>query len=414
MTILLLALLSALTLRQEVGVAGDYTNQTYGIIDPDTLRNPDEWDTLDIETEARGFWNLDLDLDAGPTRFFAGNDFTLSTGSVREALALAFSRDLLPNLEIEIRNDAELSYYHRALPQLADTGFQSDYWSNTSNLALDFDVTPTLALSASDQFQLFHYPQPDSYSFDHRLNRVRAGLRQELGGVSSLGLEYDWTRRWAVDDQNYAEQGLDADFQWYFDAGPSLVLENSVVRRGYASAGRSYWEEAPGLRFDLDLSPAFDVSLEDEARWTWYDSPTSVYTNLIENSTRLDIEWRATPDLSLRVGPQYDLGRGLPAATSDDYREVSATIGIDYMRMDRLWLSVEDRLGQRRYPLADSSFQSNYVFNEFSLMANWTILKTAGGGLFLNTMVSIWPEWHTDRSSDLATRIFSLELKYGL
>jgi len=84
------------------------------------------------------------------------------------------------------------------------------------------------------------------------------------------------------------------------------------------------------------------------------------------------------------------------------------------MKLDRLWLSVEDRLGRRRYPLADSSFQSNYVFNEFNLMVNWTIIKTGRGGLSINGMASISPEWHSDKSSDLATRIFTIELKYGL
>jgi len=70
--------------------------------------------------------------------------------------------------------------------------------------------------------------------------------------------------------RDYAEDGL--------DAGPSLGLEQSVVWRGCASEGCSYWEEAPALRFGFELSPAFDVDLEDEARWTWYDSPTGTPT----------------------------------------------------------------------------------------------------------------------------------------
>jgi hypothetical protein len=405
----------SVVLQHEVGLAGDYTNQTYGIVNPDTI-NPEEQDTLDIETEGKGFWNFDLNLEGAGTRFAAGNDLNLSTRSVREALNLSLEQALSPAFNFEAFNDAELRYYHHALPQLADTGFQKDYWSNISSLALNFAPASALTISASDQVQLFHYPEPDSYNYDYLLNRSRLGLRQELGGISALDLEYDWSRRWAAtaDDQDYAEHSLDADIDWYFDNGPHIELENAVSRRSYADKSRSYWDEGPGLLLDVDVSPAVNLSLDDDARWTWYDSATSVYTDMFENSLKLAFEWRATSDLTFRTGPQYDAGRSLPAATSDDYREASAFAGIDYMRADRLWFSVEDRLGRRRYPLADSSFQSNYTFNEFNLMVNWTIIKTSRGGLSLDGMVSISPEWHSDQTSNLATRIYIIELKYGL
>jgi hypothetical protein len=407
---------ASVVLQHEFGLAGDYTNQTYGIVDPDTIGNPDKRDTLDVETEGRGFWNLDLSIEGPDTRFAAGNDLGLSTRSVREALNLSIERDLASILHIEAFDDAELRYYHRALPQLSDTGFQRSYLSNTTDLALDLDVTPALELSASEQVQLSYYPEPDSYGYDYLLSRSRLGLRQELGGISALDLEYDWSRRWAiaVDDQDYAEHSLDADLDWYFDNGPHVELENNVSRRAYAGRSRSYWEENPGVRFDADASSALSISLDDDARWTWYDSSTAVYNDLFENSLKFGLEWRATSELSFRTGPEWAAGRSLPAATTEDYREVSATAGADYMRAGWLWLSVEDRLGRRRYPLADSSFQSNYAFNEFNLMANWTIIKTNRGGLSLDGNVSISPEWHSDQTSNLATRIYTLELKYGL
>jgi hypothetical protein len=415
-TFLLLAVLSNLTLNHEVGLGADYTNQTYGIIDYDTIRNPDVWDTLDVESEARGFWNLDLDAEKGGTRFTLGNDASISTRSVREALNLTFGQDLLPGARLEFADDAEVRYYHRALPQLADTGFQKNYLSNTSELALDLDLSEALTLSASEELQLFHYPEPDSYNYDYLLNRAGAGAHQELGGISSLDLAYEWARRWAAaaDGQDYVEHNLDTDLDLYFDLGPRVNLTNTVGRRRYPEASRSYWEELLGVHFAVDVGSAVELSLDDEPRWTWYDAPTAVYSNLFENSLKLAVEWRATTELSFRAGPQHDAGWGLPTASSDDYRELSAFAGIDYMKLDRLWFSVEDRLGLRLYPLADSSFQSNYLFNEFNLMVNWTIFKTAQSELSLNGMAVISPEWHADKSSDLSTRIFTLELKYGL
>jgi len=415
-TFLLLAALSGLTLNHEVGFAGDYTNQTYGIIAPDTIADPDVWDTLSVETEARSFWSLDLEAEKGGARLAARNDLSFSTRSLRDALGLRLEQDLTPSLKLEVSNDVEARYYHHALPQLADTGFQKDYWTNTGDVALDFDATPTLALTASEQVQLFHYVEPDSYNYDYLLNRIGAGLRQELGGISSLSLDYEWSRRLTAtaDNQDYNEHSLDADLDFLMDNGPRIGLTNTTGRRRYSSRSRSYWEESPGVRLGVAVSPAVELNLEDEARWTWYDTPTAVYSNLFENSLRLAVDYQATSDLSVRAGPQYHAGRGLPEATSDDFREASVLVGFDYMKLDRLWFSVEDRLGLRRYPLAEASFQSNYVFNEFNLMVNWTIIKTGRGGLSLNGMASVSPEWHADKSSNLCTRIFTLELKYGL
>lgn len=416
MTILLLAVITGLTISHEVGMAGDYTNQTYGVIDYDTLRDPDEWDTLDIETEARTFWNLDLEAGKGGTRFTVGNDFDITTRSLREGLSLTLGQELAENLGLELRNNAEGRWYHDALPSLADTGFQKDYLTNTSDLELDLAARPGLDLSASGQVQIFHYPEPDSFNYDYLLGRAGAGVDQELGGMSSFSLDYEWSRRWAAaaDNQDFLEHDLDAELDLYLDNGPHLSLTNAAARRQYAARSRCSWEEAPGLRLGFNLSPVVELNLEDEARWTWYDTPTAVYTDLFENSLKFAVQWQATGELGLRAGPQLDAGRSLPQPTADDYRESSVAVGIDYMKLGRLWFSFEDRLGVRRYPLADSSFQSNYVFNEFNLMVNWTVFKIGRSGLSLNGMAAISPEWHADKSSDLSTRIFTLELRYGL
>ena len=416
MTFLLLAAITGLTVSHDVGMAGDYTNQTYGIIDYDTIRDPDEWDTLDIETEARTFWNLDLSAEKGGTRLAAANNLDLSTRSLREGLSLTLGQDFLDNADLEIRNDVEGRWYHHALPQLADTGFQKDYWTNASDLELDFAAVPGLDLSGSGQFQVFRYSEPDSFNYDYLLGRAGAGMTRELGGISSLTLDYEWSRRWAAaaDNQDHVEHSFEAELDLYLDNGPHVNLTNAAARRRYATRSRCYWEEAPGVRLGLDLSPAVELSIEDEARWTWYDAPNAIYSNLFENGLKLAVEWRATSELSVRVGPQLDVGHSLPQATSGDFRESSAMVGIDYMKLDRLWFSVEDRLGLRRYPLAESSFQSNYLFNEFNLMASWTIVRMGRGGLSLIGMAVISPEWHAEKSSDLATRIFALELRYGL
>jgi hypothetical protein len=417
---LALALLSpaqaAATLRHEVGFAGDYTNQSYATTSCDSLQYPTEKDTLDVETEGKILWNLDFNLETPATVFGADNDLNVSTRSIRDALDLGFSHVLSRLFSLELANTAEVRYYHNAFPRLADTSYARSHLSNTSELTFHCSPSEELTASVADEVQLLHYPVTDSYNYDYIFNRMRVSLQQEFGILSAFNLDYYWVRRWPgiASDQRYWEHKVEADFDWYIEAGPHLEIENSIVRRRYPSAGRSYWEENPRLSFELFPATAWTISLDDEPCWTLYDSPGSVYSDLFENTARLTCEVQATSVFSFKVGLQSDNGYSLPGATSDDYREGSVIAGVDLMRVGRFWLSVEDRLGRRRYPQADSSFQSNYTFNEFNLMADWTVVKVGDGGLSLNGIVSISPEWHADSAANLATRIYTLELKYGL
>jgi len=273
-------------------------------------------------------------------------------------------------------------------------------------------VSEVVSVFASDQVQFYHYPEPDSYNYDYLLNRARAGTRIDLDDISGLDLGYGWSRRWAG-DQRFWEHSVETGLDWYFDAGPHAELTAEGVRRVYPEKYRTYWEFDPALRFDVDLGGKVTLSLDDESRFNWYDSTGSVYTNMFENSLKPVVEYRPVPEFALRLGPQFETGRSLPAPTEDDFREISLFAGFDLMKADRLWLSVEDRVGLRRYPLADSSFQSDYLFNELTAFASWTIVKAGPTRLSLDAMVSISPEWHSDVASNLASRIYSVELKYG-
>lgn len=412
MMLVLLGLFTALTTSNEFRLGADYSNQTYGVVNLDTLRYPEEKDTTDFETEGRASWDFGLDLESGPTGFRADNDLNLSTRSVRDALRLDFETELAPGLTLDAADAAEARFYHKALPQLADTGYSKNHLSNSTDLKLNYAVSEAVSVFVSNQVQFYHYPEPDSYNYDYLLNRARAGTRVDLGDISGLDLGYGWSRRWAG-DQRYWEHSVEAGLDWYFDAGPHAELTADGIRRVYPEKYRTYWEFDPALRLDVDLGGKVSLSLDDESRFNWYDSTGSVYTNMFENSLRPVVEYRPVSELSLRLGPQFETGRSLPAPTEDDFREISILAGFDLMKADRLWLSVEDRVGVRRYPLADSSFQSDYLFNELTAFASWTIVKAGPARFSLDAMVSISPEWHSDAASNLASRIYSVELKYG-
>jgi hypothetical protein len=411
--LLLLAAPATAAISNSFSLGADYSSQRFGVYTEDTLNYEIENDTLTTETEARGTWGFSLDLGSEPTSFSAANRLSLSTRSVHEGLDLNLRTDLAPWLELTAANYADVRVYHRLLPSLADTAFRRDYIDNSSRLELTLKPSDATSLSLTGRGYLGWYPEPDSYSYSYFTGRAGLDLRHDLDLLSSLDAGLELARRWTVPDQRYTEVAATAGIDAYLGTGPHAALTLEAARRTYADPGRCYLEAGPTFEFDADLSDAFSFGFDDDARATWYDSAAGVYTNFLENSTRVEFEYRAGADVGLRIGPQYDFGQELGARGDEDYRELSLFAGIDFARTDRFWLALDDRIGVRRFPNADTLLASNYLFNELNLVLDWTIVRTAGARLSLNGSASISPEWHAVDTDNFLTRIFSVELRYG-
>lgn len=401
----ILVLLFAARLSTELELGGDYSSQRYWSGIYDTLEPG--LDTLDVETEARVA--LNLDLDAGPG-FSARNQLAFSNRSVRDRLELNLDREIASRLSLQAGNETELKHYHD-LAATTDTLYRTDHLANSTSLRLEFKPGIELAFSAWDRVQLYHYPEPDSYTYDYLLNQLGVGLRRGFGIVSEVRLDYTWTRR-VAGEESYDGHDLAAGLDWFLDAGPVIELTGDLGRRGYADRAWSYREVGAGLSFNNDLGDHFAIDIANESRLTLYDTATIAHQDVAENSAQLSFEARPGTDLVLRAGPRYELGRGIGGPNDEDYRELALLAGIDYTVPGRLWLSLEDRLGRRRYLNADTALQTDYLFNEINLFLNWTALDTRAGALVLDAMVSISPEWHDRATDNFSTRIYTLGLKY--
>jgi hypothetical protein len=418
MNLLLIILPGALlTFNPEFGLGADYSSQRYRAISGfDTLNY--EWtedDTTDIETEGRGFVDLDLGCEAGRLRLDINNTTSLSTLSARDLLGLRAEFGLLPGLRIDFTDDAEARWYHGWFPAVLDSSWSGeDYFNNRAGLEVEYEPIDRLELTAGDRLELMRYASPDSYSYDFLLNRLELGARVGLGDFSSFDVEYGWAQRDAevLVERDYVEHAIDVGLDLYPGSGFSFGLGNELARRTYGTAAGSGTEERACVRAGWDFG-TLALEVADDASWTWYDSVTAVYANVLENSLRPSFEVRPGDELALRFGPRWDFGRGLAGPGENDYVELSVVGGLDFFRLGRFWTTVEDRVGWRRYPNADTTWQSNYAFNEFSLFLSWTVLPVAARGLMLEGMASVTPEWHADRSDDLSIALFSLELKYG-
>ncbi len=396
------------------GIGIDYSSQSYQTGYYDTLNwEWQEQDTLDRETEARSFWDFSLGLAAPNRTFDLANNLGLSTGSVRDRLGLDFKQNLFSPLALRLATDLEARYYHRLLPRLADTGYTKSHLNNTTKLALELTPSSATELAVSGGLEIQRYAEPDSFSYNYLTNQLQARARQEIGTWTTLDAEYTRRRRnvAAVQARNYTEHAGRAGLDQYFDNGLHLAFDNGLTRRRYPGLEHSYWEETPTITLAKDFS-AVRLELGWDSRFTWYDSATAVYQDFAENTLKLCARRQLGPELSFEIVPQLALGSGLAAPSDQDYQELSAAFTIDFFRLDRLWLSFEDRPGKRTYLNPDSAYQSAYWFNELNLTLNWTILTTASSALQLNGMASITPEWHLERTDNTSLGIYSLELRY--
>ncbi|MFO7675108.1 MAG: hypothetical protein R6X12_02150 [bacterium] len=413
---LLLFLAGALSFSTEAGIGADYTTQRYAVANYDTVNwNWLEEDTLDVESEGRAGLAFRLALDTASTRFDANNAASVSTRSVRDVLGLGLEQALGPTLVLRAGNDADLRHYHRWLPALSETLYGGrDYWSNSTRLELRWRPVPYARLALSDGFDLVRYARPDSWYHDYAVNRARLTGRWEPGLFTGADVAGVWSRRRAGQDpdRDYDDWSAQAGLEHRLEGGLRLGGDGEFRRREYRGSLAAYRERAVTATAGMDLG-AGSVELAEEARWTVYDSATPVYTSLFENGARLTFDFPIGTVLTLRGGPRVDLGVGLDGPGDEDYRELSLAAGVDLYRVERLWLSVEDRFGLRRYPHADTAWQSDYRFNELSLFGSWTALSGRQGELRVEAMASVTPEWHSRRSDNIALGVYSIELKYA-
>jgi len=409
--ILLVPGLALAEFSSEVGLGGDFTNQRYPALALDTLTR----DTTARETEGRSFWSVNLTQERSRTRLEAANNLSLSTLSVRDLVDLELEQELAASLQLKVGGEGELRWYHRALPAIDDTGFRRNYLNSAGRVELKWRPIEVFEVRLKERLENQHYTAPDSLYYDYLLNRAGLTAGLELGAMNSLDAGYEWSVRRALgaDSQDYLNHSLRLEYSSFPGNDWQIRLAADASRRSYADPTRSFREGCPSVSLSHDFTSVISAAVEDELRLTWYDAPDAVYRNQALNSLGLNIELRPTAETAVRLGPAFEAERGLQGTAPEDYRETALKAGVEFMKPGRLWISLDDRLGIRRYLQGDSSYQTNYGFNELDATLNWTLLTTRIGSLVLDGTASIAPEWHADQTDNLAVSTYTLQLKFA-
>lgn len=406
---LILLMILGVTISNDAGVEGYYSDLRYTIADTVTR------DTIIPNTELRSYWSLNFTYQHPGYQIQTDNNLQLSTAALADYLNFNFTKTLNSFLALTAVADGEIRYYHDYFSQLQDSILRNSYLNGKLNINLQYRFTEQIIINATDEIEHQHYLPADSFYYNYYLNRTKLTFNAPLGDFSTLLLECGFNRLWTPNQprQNYTEYNVYLNWDSYLIQTWDLQLENFFSRRTYSDTTRSYLELNPSLFISRELGSALEVSFNENPRLTWFDETTAVYQNQITNQLGMEIEFRPNSVLTFRFGPQTELLRSFERITAQDYYEFALNLGIDLIHAPGLWCSVEDRLGTRHYLLNDSAFQSNYRFNEFNFYGSWKILNTASGELRLELMLNISPEWHQEAIDNLAALTSSIQLQYS-
>ncbi|MCL6465416.1 MAG: hypothetical protein K6T77_01520 [candidate division WOR-3 bacterium] len=412
----LLILISSLNFKNEVGVSGDYFQQRYTVIDTVTR------DTSSLDSELRLFWDCWLTPERVESDrigfsgggWSAGNAVAFSTRALRDRLNLNGTLPINPWLQLRGGYDGELRYYHPGFLLVDSSISYASYLNSNLKVGVECALGKEFTLNLNEALEVHRYLPEDSGNNSYLLNRVRLGSELNVGEVLFLVGAYGYNRLFVPQKagDNYIEHTFYVAGENYFAGGSRISLDNYFTRRRYPERAGSYREEHPAVTFTWDFGENWALTVDEDFRLTQYDETTTVYQNQLENRLGLEGEWRLGSRIVLRSGPQLELSRNVQRRDAQDYNQWAISLGGEVFTQNGLGLTIEDRLGTRRYLAADSGFQSDYRFNEFNLFVNGQLLTIGRGKLILEGMIDIAPEWHSEAIDNLAAFSYSLGLKF--
>lgn len=404
----LILLIWGVAIRSDAGIGGYYSNLRYSVTDTITR------DTTVPSTELRSFLNLYLNHEHIDYTIQSENNLQVSNTDLSDWLNFRFSIPLNSSLTLNGAMENEISYYHNRLPLFQDSVWNKSYDNLLLRLNLDYELNKNFTITGGTEVEHQRYFSPDSTFYNYYLNRTMLNLDIQSGDYLTVTLESRFHRLWAQTQpqHDYTEYILDLTGTSYFFSNWTLQLDNTFSRRVYPARNRSYVDLNPSLYINRNFGSLLGLSLRESIRFLWFDETTAIYQNQLTNRLELELEIQTGSALAFRITPQIENLRSLNRITGQDYQEISLSLGGELLRSTRIWLSLDDRFGTRRYLLSDSAFQSGYRFNEFTLTGSWKILNIHQHELILETMLNITPEWHQEAIDNLAALSSSIELKY--
>ncbi|MBK7141751.1 MAG: hypothetical protein IPH75_06705 [bacterium] len=249
------------------------------------------------------------------------------------------------------------------------------------------------------------------YGYDFYRVTAKLGLEQSFGILSTASLHGFMTSREVSDSVtlNYDGYGIEGTF-----SGLLSRLEIDFLTRWEKKDYNRAANDDDYNRFELDSRSRLDLGRQLFSRQVLELEMTSFDPNDPLNDDYSRLGGTLTMGVSLGsleidAGPDFELLRQPDADSSsaEDYDEIAAQVGMNYISVTGLFASVEHRLGKRSlgYP---NEYQSDFSFYDLSMLTSWPISR----GLELSLILSATWEWHDQETEDNRSLLLSSGLTY--
>ena len=258
------------------------------------------------------------------------------------------------------------------------------------------------------------YSSKSSYSYDYSLSKMRCDFSTPLFGDDELTAAYQFAFRFAPDtvEANYIRNNFYATWDKFWGADyvrADIEAEHRVYNRGDLYG--NFWrvdgtlEPRIGIGHRLTLLPELIV---EGYRYQWADE---VHPNREQLTFGAGVERSFSSFLKGSITPKLLISHADSIVQTDNFKEVSLELGVDWLQYKKVWLYANIEPGYRFYadkPPEELSYFSDFVFVEGSAYFAWWIWK----GLRFDIMTSYSPEWHDIDDDNITTFYLSTNLRY--
>jgi hypothetical protein len=402
---------STSSLGLSLGVGYDNVSERYYLVHYDTIGVPSESlevlrrATEEIE-EQKAIVRIDLKKDfTGGSSFSVNNKFSLSNLYLRDILRIEWERDWL-----NLSNQAEL----KTVSDTSKVTYQTDYFTNNFDVRLKATPLPDLSLRLKNQLEYTEYKERSPYAYDYWRSRTSLELDKDISSDGFLHLAYQFSKRWVPDSSSidYDRHLFDVSFDRYFRWETFFQLENELERKIFNKpvGVDDYWENRFTLGLNRRVHRRVELLFRNEFNVLSYDRQDEINFSYFEDKFSAVAEFELLDGLEIGAGPEWAIFSSLKGAYQDyDYTQSALTLSLDLSRSTRLWLSIEDRFGQRDYESDENPFYTDYLLNQLSLFFDGQLSSHLG----FNLMLSVDSEWHDSQGDDLTVFLISSEFSYS-
>ncbi|MGH7597097.1 MAG: hypothetical protein ACREOI_12140 [bacterium] len=411
-----------------------------------------------VDRDGNPFAGLRISLNRNPMlRPLAQKSQPRSAALLPESRALSFSayamlkssRDYYSGeLEFSGRQAVGSRTSLRFQMRLDGTSYRRDldlhYWQNTTAAVASAEVSKNFRFEIGDELRLRRYRQQSELYPNYIQNQASVGAIFNSSYTTRLDSRYSFVARihdsCPVDD--YVEHRVDASIFQSTANNSAVLLENIWRHRIYPTEvadgcprtyQNTFQEEYARADLRLGLSDALALRVEGDFTLRQHQTPSDSTPDFLSTTVNPQLQFKLLADWQISVGYLYllrvydkdiirlqrpttvagDLGYSF---YEEDYYSHGFTLGVDLIRTDGLWLSVNENFEMRTYPNAVAQdFQglglySDRNINSLLLFFSWNFLPRWQAGVLAN-----FDNDHsrTESRSDSRNTLFSIDLSYS-